>query len=723
MKGVSNIVVIAILGITIIVSVFVGALISPNIIGAQTVTITVTSIISPVETKTETKTMVIQVCPPATTTATVTPSYTPSYVNVSFSGGYGRVSTEVANISARFEDLWKVLVELQEKHNITVYDFRGLYSWVTVRGVTVTMPTPLPAPVPVAGIGVPEYSTTNVQVHGVDEHDIVKTNGTHIFVATEGVVYIVRAYPVDDMRKEYVVNVTGDIWSITGPVEVKVGYGNITIPVISEYLSVSVRGIYITEDKIVVIAETRYPHSYIFYENTVLNETWIPAYILCPTTWILLYDGDGRLLDYAWITGELVDSRLAENKLVIVAREGILYRIPRIMYYGARIVEPRLPRAYTSWGPIPEEAIAIIGLPIDQATNVLLLDISTGKRSAVSVMGTTARFIYMTPDGDVYILAPAYWYRILPLIEEIVEKIKEAKNLDELKEVLKNIIPKPSKYGETAVVYISSRNNTLVVEAFNVLEGVITKQFGVDVYSGFLRIALQRGWNRGFNLYTLNATTLELIGRLEGVADGERVHGVRFIGPRLYIVTYRTVDPLFVIDLSDPRKPEILGYRKGPGFDEYLHPWNETILIGLGYTDDRRLRVTTYRVNPDASIDQISQIILEDRWTPVFMSLGGHHAFLLDRKHNLILFPGESRAMVIVENGVEKWIRSGGVHVIRIDPESMKLGYVKLLEHPGAVRQLYIDDIMYTISSDSIKAYRLPELELVNQLVLQEEKE
>lgn len=711
MEGKSNVIIVAILGITIVASVFIGALLSSYFTGAQTVTIT--SVIS----STETKTMIIPVCSPTST-------ITLPYVNVSFSGGYGEVSDEVANISVKFRDLWKALVELQEKYSIPVHDFRGLYSLVEKAAVvtTATIPAPVPSPTPVAEIGVPEYSTTNVQVFGVDEHDIVKTNGTHIFVVAGGAVYIVRAYPVDNMEKEYIINVTSDIWNITGPIEVKVGYGNITIPVVSEYLSVRVRGLYFTGGRIIVVAETYYPHSYIFYESTTLNETQIPAYILYPTTWILLYSSNGELLDYAWVTGNLVDSRLAESKLVVVAREGIYY-VPRIMYYGAKIVEPRLPRAYTSWGPIPEEATAIIGLPIDQATNVMLLDISTGNRSAVSVMGATARFIYMTSDGDVYILAPAYWYRILPLTEEIVEKIKEAKNLDELREILKNItIPEPSKYGETAVVYISSRNSTLRVEAFNVLEGMITNQFGVDVYNGVLRIALQRGWNRGFNLYTLNATTLELIGRLEGIADGERVHGVRFMGPRLYIVTYRTVDPLFVIDLSDPRKPEILGYRKGPGFDEYLHPWNETILIGLGFTDDRRLRLTTYKINPDASIEQISQIILDDHWSPVFISPGGHHAFLLDRKHNLVLFPGESRTMMVIEDGTKKVIEKGGVHVIKIDPNSMKLGYIDYLDHPGALRQIYIDDIIYTISSSKIKAYQLPELQQVGQVMLEESK-
>ena len=685
-------------------------------------------LVSSPRTVTVTETITYTTTIPATTTITVPQTSRPwwSHNNNTV---FGEVSEEVNSISSKLINITKTLMKVQERIGYAypiLYVGKVAIPTVTVTSTaTVTVPTATPMPTTIAPIEstvtVPEYSTTNIQVVGVDEQDIVKTNGTHIFIASRGLVYIVKAYPVEEMEKK-VINATATINNITGPIEVKVTYGNTTIPVVKEYLRVNVIGLYLYNDKIIVLAQASYPRSYIFYEGGVINESNIPPYILYPTTWILVYNSSGRLLDYAWITGNLLDSRLSKGKLVVVAREGIYY-IPRpLVKIGTRVEQP-IPKSYTSWGPIPLKSTAILGLPLTQSTNIMLLNLENGRRSAVSIKGPQANFIYMTVDGDVYILSNAYWYRILPVIDEIAEKIKNASSIEEIEKIVENItIPKPSEYGETIVTYVSTRESNLRVESYNILEGIATNQFAVDVYNNTLRIALQRGWNRGFNLYILNATTLDVLGKLEGVADGERVYGVRFMGPRLYIVTYRTVDPLFVIDLSNPFKPRILGYRKGPGFDQYLHPWNETILIGLGYTDERKLRVTTYKVNPDASIDQISQIVIDDWWTPVFTSPGGYHAFLLDRKHNLILFPGATGRLHVVENGVEKIIQRGGVHVVTIDPKTMKLGYKTYLEHPGALRQVYIDDIIYTISLDEVKAYQLPQLRQVNQLILEENK-
>ncbi len=663
------------------------------------------------------------------TTITVTTSHQPQnqwWTNTS-NNSFGELSSKITNISNKLIEVAKLLFKAQsELKNIYVY-MPLVYYTGKIAVPTTTAPTVTPvAPIISAEsntVAIPEYSTTNIQVTGVDEHDIVKTNGTHLFIASNGLVYILKAYPVEDMKKKTTINISATINNITGPIEVKVTYGNTTIPVIKEYLRVSVAGLYLYNSDIVVLAKASYPRSYIFYEGGVANETNIPPYILYPTTWVLVYDTSGKLVDYAWITGNLVDSRLSKDKLVVVSREGLYYTIPRILVKGGVKPEQLLPRAYSSWGPIPLNSTAMIGLPPTQATNIMLLNLDNGKRSAVSIMGSQANFVYMTAEGDVYILSNAYWYRILPVIREITEKIENTSNTEEITKIIENTtLPKPSEYGETIIVYVSTTDSNLRVESYNILEGIATTQFAVDVYNGTLRIALQRGWNHGFNLYTLNATTLEVLGKLEGVADGERVYGVRFMGPRLYIVTYRTIDPLFVIDLSNPRKPEILGYRKGPGFDQYLHPWNETILIGLGYTDERKLRVTTYKINPDASIEQLSQIVIDDQWTPVFTSPGGHHAFLLDRKHNLILFPGATGRLRIVENGVEKIVERGGVHVITVDPKTLKLGYRAYLEHPGALRQVYIDDIIYTISPDEVKAYKLPQLQQVKQVTLEENK-
>ena len=83
------------------------------------------------------------------------------------------------------------------------------------------------------------------------------------------------------------------------------------------------------------------------------------------------------------------------------------------------------------------------------------------------------------------------------------------------------------------------------------------------------------------NVYILNQD-LTIVGKLEGLASGENLHSVRFMGEKGYLVTFKRTDPLFVIDLSVPSNPKVLGELKIPGYSDYLHPYDATHLIGVG---------------------------------------------------------------------------------------------------------------------------------------------
>ena len=72
------------------------------------------------------------------------------------------------------------------------------------------------------------------------------------------------------------------------------------------------------------------------------------------------------------------------------------------------------------------------------------------------------------------------------------------------------------------------------------------------------------------------------MGKLEGLAQNENLHSVRFMGDKCYLVTFKMTDPLFVIDVSQPENPKVLGSLKIPGYSDYLHPYDETHLIGVG---------------------------------------------------------------------------------------------------------------------------------------------
>jgi len=111
------------------------------------------------------------------------------------------------------------------------------------------------------------------------------------------------------------------------------------------------------------------------------------------------------------------------------------------------------------------------------------------------------------------------------------------------------------------------------------VEGTLLNQFSMDEYKGNFRIATTN--NDANAVYVLDSQ-LKKIGQLENLAPGERIYSVRFTGAKGYVVTFKQVDPLFVIDLSSPKAPKVLGELKVPGFSQYLHPIGDDLVVGIG---------------------------------------------------------------------------------------------------------------------------------------------
>lgn len=137
---------------------------------------------------------------------------------------------------------------------------------------------------------------------------------------------------------------------------------------------------------------------------------------------------------------------------------------------------------------------------------------------------------------------------------------------------------------KTQIYKFDIRNYNIEYLKSATIDGTALNQFSIDEYNGFLRIATTSG-NWGDNLvnqlYILDEN-LETKGLLKDIAKGERIKSVRFTGNTAYVVTFIQTDPLFVIDLSDPQAPVILGELKIPGFSTYLHPVSDSLVLGVG---------------------------------------------------------------------------------------------------------------------------------------------
>ena len=147
------------------------------------------------------------------------------------------------------------------------------------------------------------------------------------------------------------------------------------------------------------------------------------------------------------------------------------------------------------------------------------------------------------------------------------------------------------------------------------------------------------------------------MGKLEDIALGESIYAVRFIGTRAYMVTFQSIDPLFVIDLSSPRSPKVLGELSIPGYSNYLQPYDATHLIGFGnevdasidkdkvhtpgavyYTAVQGLKLALFDVSDVTHPVEMAKTVIGDRGSTSPL-LTDHHALLFEKDTGLLAFP------------------------------------------------------------------------------------
>ena len=122
----------------------------------------------------------------------------------------------------------------------------------------------------------------------------------------------------------------------------------------------------------------------------------------------------------------------------------------------------------------------------------------------------------------------------------------------------------------TSIHRISIEDGEISYKAKGEVPGWVMSRFSMDEYGVYFRIATTKGWSTSSGVYVLDMD-MKMVGSVEGIAPNERMYSARFMGCRAYLVTFRKVDPLFVIDLSTPTNPKVLGKLKIPGYSDYLH--------------------------------------------------------------------------------------------------------------------------------------------------------
>ena len=574
----------------------------------------------------------------------------------------------------------------------------------------------------------PSYSTTNVQVAGVDEPDIVKTDGTYLYVVANQTVYIIRAYPVFEATILSQIRIT----------------------------NVTISNIFIWGDRLVVFGDSGGFYGYALLEDGVKDEIARPGMWWggISQTVINVYDLGERasptLIKEVRIDGGYFDARLIDEYVYVVATEytyNIYYAVDE-KNYTLNIPQIRVDNVSEN---ISADDIYYVDVPelSETMTHVISLNLDTNDVVEKSFMLGSSQTMYVSKNN---IFLASLHYPYYPVLFRGDESSSTSNQ-------------------ETTILHkISIDTGDIAYIAQGEVPGHILNQFSMDEHNGFFRIATTSGnnWMEGSqtsnNIYILD-DNLKQVSEIENIAPGESIYAARFLGDRAYLVTFVQVDPLFTIDLSDPYNPRILGELKIPGYSEYLHPYDETHIIGIGkevdptidedkvhtpgaiyYTAILGLKIALFDVSDIENPVEQAKIVIGDRGTDS-PALYDHKAFLFDREKELLVIPvslyeitQEVKDRYIESEGTEALYGEftfQGAYVYRL---SLEDGFEfqgrithqtsEQMQHPDdyywywgtsntdVTRTLYIGDVLYTISDSMVKMNDLADLSEIASISL-----
>ena len=269
-------------------------------------------------------------------------------------------------------------------------------------------------------------------------------------------------------------------------------------------------------------------------------------------------------------------------------------------------------------------------------------------------------------------------------------------------------------YNETdrkvKILKFELKDGKFVYKAQGEVKGQVENQFSMDEKEDNFRIATTT--SEANNLYILN-DKLEEIGKIEGLAQGERIYSVRYMGDKAYVVTFKQTDPFWVIDLSDVKNPKVLGEVKLPGYSTYLHPYDETHVIGFGYGNEKQseLKLVMFDVSDLANPKVLFEIAVGDKYTFSEL-LYNHKVAIFSKEKNIIAFP-------ILSSSGRKMNSRAAIYGIDLDNGFVLKGEIGEVtdNYEEQVRRIvYVNNNYYVFSYVDVKVASMDSLEVVKDI-------
>lgn len=279
----------------------------------------------------------------------------------------------------------------------------------------------------------------------------------------------------------------------------------------------------------------------------------------------------------------------------------------------------------------------------------------------------------------------------------------------------------------TSIRKVSYKDGILQGEAQTKVDGTLNDSFSIDEYNGYLRLVTtvspissggigiarffgedtERQQEDSNSLYVLDEN-LEIVGEIHDLAKDESVYSARFMGEVGYFVTFKQVDPLFSVDLSDPSAPQIIGELKIPGFSEYLHPYGDGQLLGIGMDVDEEsvttdgVKISMFDISDPADVKEEENYVLEDLYGTD--AAYNYKAVFVDVEKNLFGF--------MAYGDTTKYF------IFTYDENGFREVFSRELTLFGDVRGLYAGDRFYLVNGNTVESFAMDGFQKVDDIVL-----
>jgi len=520
-----------------------------------------------------------------------------------------------------------------------------------------------------------DHSKTNIQVAGVDEADLVKSDGEYLYVTTGEAVYILKAFPPSEAEIVSKIALNGNYSN-----EIYIN-GNMLVVMGSGY------SLYLTSTSMPGIRSS---------DGLIESKMYMPYYQ--NTAFVKVYDISNKsnpvLVKDVFVNGSIAGSRMVGDYVYVVANK------PAAVYLNSEVTVQ-----------LPGYVCNNITTEV-QATDVKYADAAADYYNFITILAINIMDASQQPSAETFLAGSTSTMYVSAENMYLVVQTS----------YFRPMIASTSVWKEETLIYrIHFSENTLSVDASGLVPGHILNQYSMDEHEGNFRIATTQWTSNGTinGIYVLNMK-LETVGQIEDIAPGETIYSARFLGDRCYLVTFRQIDPFYVIDLSNPTGPKILGLLKIPGFSGYLHPFDANHIIGIGKERDA-VKLSLFDVSNVSAPKEDSKYVINYTYTYTEV-LSDAKAFLFDGQRGLLALPVSWNSY---KNGYQEWEYSQGAFIFNL---TLSDGFVLkgMINHQANQSQssyeltvrriLYMDNVLYTVSNQKVKMNDLNTLAFINEL-------